>query len=467
MKDAETYTQPPHNLEAEQALLGALLVNNDVILEIDESLKSEDFYEPVHGDIFNACVGLISKGQKADPVKLKPYFEGDERLNDVQGTQYLVRLCASAASIINARDYAKTIIENANRRTMIELAYDIIDKANTPDFDGTKETQGFIEDTLSTLRNERLHDGKLISMAGAVQENYNEIEQAIHSGIDPGIRTGIKALDKLTGGFRDGHLILIAGRPAMGKTALMLEIMRRTAINGYGSLMFSMEMEGDELAERMISTFTAETDQLIEYEDMSNISQINQLDLDHWNECAQKVTELPCFIRTGKTTVASIRRAARSTRAKLEAQGKSLDIIFVDYIQKMKGSVSARKRGRYEEISEISGELKDLAEEFKLPIIVAAQLNRDLEKREDKTPQLSDLRDSGYLEQDANLVIFPFREEIYINKEKHRGNDQWIDWNERMSAARGLVKIILAKKRRGKIGDCIINVNIGCNYFYD
>ena len=465
-----SYRQPPHNLEAEQALLGAILVNNEAAQKVQGFLLPEHFFEPVHGRIFESVLKLMDKNQIADPVKLKPYFEQDEALTDVGGAQYLVRLAASAATIINAEDYGRTIYDLATRRSLIQIGEGIvIDAYDAPIDSEATEQISDAEKQLFDLAELGQAESGAQSFSRALRTAVENIESAYK---DPdslsGITTGLTQLNNQIGGLHPSDLVILAGRPAMGKTALATNIAFNAAKRwaddiqagrdmdrSKGSVVcfYSLEMSADQLAARILSDRAN-----LHYQGpdpiQSHAMRQGKLTEEQFQAIARASIELedmPLFIDdTPALTIAALR-----TRARRLKRQHNLGLVVVDYLQLLRGSgKGTASENRVQEISEITRGLKGLAKELHVPVIALSQLSRLVEQRENKRPMLSDLRESGSIEQDADMVMFVFREEYYKEKEEPSMSDveKHAQWQAEMANLYGKAEVIVGKQRHGPVG---------------
>lgn len=437
-----TGTRPPFNLEAEQALLGALLLSNQAAEYVPE-LTSEHFFDGLHGRIFAAMSDEMLKGRTFSPVTLAERFRTDIVRENLNGAQYLGRLAADATSIRNVRDYARTIIECSQRRTLIVLAEDLAARAFDPN-DPSSPAE------LIEHAERQLFHASVSGKSGMEVEYADAIRQAVDSanrarmtgGGMSGLSTGFSDLDRRLGGMGSGNLIIIAGRPSMGKTALAMNIAGNVAETGDFVHFFSMEMSPEELANRQLGEFSGVPSDRLRRGDFS------EDEFRAVTRAAEKLSGLPCVIdRTGGISIAALaakaRRMARKRRTKL---------IVIDYLQLM--SAGAGKGGnRVQDITEITTGLKALAGELQIPIIALSQLSRAVESRTDKRPMLSDLRESGSIEQDADVVMFVYRDEYYIERTKPDETDpKFTEWLQAMSRAKGKAEVILGKQRHGAVG---------------
>ncbi|MAZ01923.1 MAG: replicative DNA helicase, partial [Sneathiella sp.] len=404
------YRTAPHNVEAEQDLIGAILVNNDAAAKVSDFLKPEHFAEDVHRRIYQAAVTLIERGEIADPVTLKSYFDRDEALADIGGSQYLARLAASATTIINAENYGRLIYDLAMRRELILLGEEIVNIAYDSELEETSSSQiENAEQKLFALAENGSHEGALMPVRMAVDETLKSIEEAFQrDGNLVGATTGLKDMDAKLGGLHKSDLLILAGRPSMGKTSLATNIAynaakahhesggKEGAVVGF----FSLEMSAEQLVGRILAEATEISSEKLRRGDLTDDEFANKLVPQ-----SALISELPLFI--DDTPALSI--AALRTRARRLKRSHGLGLIVVDYLQLMKGS-GRRQDNRVQEISEVTQGLKAVAKELDIPVIALSQLSRQVENRDDKRPQLSDLRESGSIEQDADVVMFVYRE---------------------------------------------------------
>jgi replicative DNA helicase len=442
---AETplYREAPNNIEAEQALLGAILVNNDAFYRVSDFLKPSHFYEPLHRKIFEVAAELIRMGKMANPVTLKTFLPSDEKVGDMTVAHYLARLAAEAVTIINAVDYGRAIYDLATRRALITVGEDMVNIAYDAPVDMPPQEQ--IEDAerrLFELAETGRYDGGFESFTDAVKTAVDMANAAfMRDGHLSGIATGLRDLDKRMGGLQPSDLIVLAGRPGMGKTSLATNIAFNIAhayepaqqadgsfkaANGGVIGFFSLEMSSEQLATRIISEQTEIPSSKIRR------GEITEYDFEKLVACSQTMQKLPLFIdQTGGISIAQL--AARARRLKRQ---RGLDVIVIDYIQLMQGTSARASQNRVQEITEITTGLKALAKELAVPIIALSQLSRQVESRDDKRPQLSDLRESGSIEQDADIVLGLYRDDYY-NTETENHN---------------LAECIIMKNRHGETG---------------
>jgi replicative DNA helicase len=453
------YRSAPHNIEAEQSLLGAILVNNDAFYRVSDFLEPKHFFEPIHQTIYETAGSLIRMGKVATPVTLKTFLPAETDIGGMTVGQYLARLAAEATTIINAQDYGRTVYELALRRDLIRIGEDMVNVAFDAPVDFAPRAQ--IEDAerrLYELAESGRYDGGFQRFAQAMKVALDMAANAYQrDGKLSGIATGLRDLDSKMGGLQRSDLVIVAGRPGMGKTALATNIAYNIAkahraevqadgtmksINGGIVGFFSCEMSAEQLATRILAEQTRIASSLIRR------GGINQQEFDKIREYTIELEHLPLFVdETGGLSISQL--TARARRLKRQ---KGLDMIVVDYIQLLQGS-GKRSDNRVQEVTEITTSLKALAKELNIPVIALSQLSRQVENRDDKHPQLSDLRESGSIEQDADVVIFVYREEYYLqNKEPKPGTAEYEKWQTEMDHALGKAEVIVAKQRHGPTG---------------
>jgi replicative DNA helicase len=455
-----SYRSPPHNLEAEQALLGAILVNNEACDRVSAFLLPEHFFEPLHARIYETASTLIRMGKLANPVTLKTHFEADQTLRELGGMAYLARLAASATTIINAEEYGRTVHELAQRRKLIGVGTDLVNEAFDPALeDSAKELIERAEQSLYEMAETGKYGQGFQPFARALTEAVDMAASAYQrDGGLSGISTGLKDLDEKMGGLQNSDLIVLAGRPAMGKTALGTNIAYHIARNyraehqADGSVkvldggvvaFFSLEMSAEQLATRIVSEQAGIPSERIRR------GKISEDEFARIVEVSREMQSMPLYIdATGGLTIAQV--AARARRLKRQ---RGLGLLVVDYLQLLAGSARRAAEGRVQEVSEITVGLKALAKELNVPIIALSQLSRQVENRDDKRPQLADLRESGSIEQDADVVLFIYREEYYLARKEPRPNTQeHFDWQEQMNRVNGIAEVIIGKQRHGPTG---------------
>lgn len=449
------YRLLPHNLEAEQGLLGALLVDNRSVERMGDFLKAEHFYAPAHRRIFEAIHTLIERGQTASPVTLKGYFEKDQDLQHIGGAEYLADLATSVVTIVNVKDYAQTIYDLHIRRELITLGEDIVNDSYEQNLErSSDDTIEEAEARLFNLAESGEVKGGFTTLRDSVLIAIETAEKAMKTeGNVSGVSTGLRDMDKKLGGMHPSDLLILAARPSMGKTSLAVNIAfnaaKKYAETGgaEGGIVgfFSLEMSADQLAMRILS------DQSGISGDAIRKGNIKQEDFRRFVEASQKLSQVPLYI--DDTPALSI--AALRTRARRLKRQYGLDMVVVDYLQLLRGTGSRQgTENRVIEVSEITRGLKALAKELHIPVMALSQLSRAVEQREDKRPQLSDLRESGSIEQDADVVMFIYREEYYLSRtEPDMDNQQkYAEWQEKMDRSLNVAEVIVAKQRHGPIG---------------
>jgi replicative DNA helicase len=441
----------PHNIEAEQSLLGALMLNNGYLENISEYLLPLHFATPINGKIYEAISKLISQELVADPITLRAYFEKRDELREVGGGDYLVQLVNSVVSIAGVDDYAKLIYDMYLRRQLILIGENMSYSAATFEID--VKTSDQIENAEVRLYELSIADkrGGFVPFSSALISTMEVVENAYRSDNSiTGITSGFIDMDKWLGGLNRSDLVILAGRPSMGKTALATNMAFNAAMayakrtEGGGKVaFFSLEMSSEQLVTRILSQDCAIPSEKIRR------GEIREEDFAKIVEAHKKLMELPLFIDdTPALTISSVRSRAR----KLKRQ-QGLDLIVLDYLQLLQGSDDRRNENRVQEISEVTRSLKALAKELDVPVLALSQLSRAVETRDDKRPQLADLRESGSIEQDADVVMFVYREEYYeARREPSPGTDKHVEWLNRMSKIYNLAEVILAKQRHGPIG---------------
>lgn len=454
VQDAESM---PHSTEAEQQLLGAILTNNDIYDRVASIIGPQHFYDPVHARIFEISSARIAKNNLASPVTLKAFMEDDEGLQELGGPAYLARLAGAAISAFAARDYAQIIYDLAVRRDLIILGRDISAKAAKVDVASEPREQIVeAEQALYKLAEQGTSEGGFQSFLKAVTDAVNVANAAYQrDGGLAGISTGLVDLDKKLGGLHPSDLLILAGRPSMGKTSLATNIAfniaksykkgvrpdgSEGAVQGGVVGFFSLEMSAEQLAARILSEAAEVPSEQIRRGDMT------EAEFRRFVDAAKTLEACPLYIDdTAAIPVAQL--AARARRLK---RTHGLDVLIVDYLQLVRGSAE----NRVQEIGEISMGLKAIAKELNIPVLALSQLSRQVESREDKRPQLSDLRESGSIEQDADVVMFVFREEYYKEREKPGDHDleAMAKWQEEMERLHQRAEVIIGKQRHGPIG---------------
>ena len=440
----------PHSIEAEQQLLGALLTNNDLYDRISAVIKPHHFYDPVHARIFEIASARIATNKLASPVTLKAFLAEDEGLSELGGASYLIKLAGAAISTFAVRDYAEMIYDLAIRRELISLGNDIAAKASSVNVESEpKEQIVEAEQQLYDLAEQGNSNQGFQSFLNAVTDAIKVANAAYkRDGGLAGVATGLTDLDKKLGGLHQSDLLILAGRPSMGKTSLATNIAFNAAkhIQDSGKkssiAFFSLEMSSEQLSTRILSEQAR-----ISSNDIRR-GRISDEQFDQFLETSKNIAELPLFI--DETPAISI--AAMSNRARRIKRLHGLDMVVVDYIQLMRGT-TYNKDGRVQEISQITQGLKAIAKELGVPVLALSQLSRQVEQRDNHQPQLADLRESGSIEQDADVVMFVYREGYYLERLKPReATVEHAEWQAKMNEVAHLAEIIIGKQRHGPIG---------------
>ncbi len=443
------FKELPNNIEAEQAVIGSILVSNDIFDEISTIISCINFYDPMHQKIFEAIESLIYKGMLANPITLKNYFENEK--DDLNVPEYLVKITKFSTSVRQSVEYSKIIYDMFVRRELIKISEQTIDSAKLNDLDIDGKT--IIENSeklLFDLAEKGSFNSSLIKFDQAMKQTIDMASAAYKNeeGI-VGVPTGLRDLDDKLGGLHQSDLIIIAGRPSMGKTSLATNIAFNAAQKLQDSgkkssiAFFSLEMSSEQLSTRIISEQAR-----ISSNDIRR-GRISDDQFDKFLETSKNISELPLYI--DETPAISI--AALSNRARRIKRLFGLDMIIVDYIQLMRGT-TFNKDGRVQEISQITQGLKAIAKELAVPVVALSQLSRQVEQRDDNKPLLSDLRESGSIEQDADVVMFVYREAYYLSrKEPRAATVEHAEWQAKMNEVAHLAQLIIGKQRHGPIGN--------------
>ncbi len=464
----DTTTELPHNVEAEAALLGALMIDNRLVEDVQLTLRSDHFFEPLHGRVYDAVLLLSDRNMVANPVTLRPMFEADEALKALGGPGYLAQLTGSGAALIGARDFARQIYDLALLRELVSVGRDMATRAlDTSEAIEPREQIETAEMALYKVAEEGGESGSVKTFGQATKLAVEQAERALNSGGHlSGITTGLDGVNAKIGGLHNSDLLILAGRPGMGKTALATNFAFNAARRwqrdeedgiepskrvGAKVAFFSLEMSADQLATRILSEQST-----ISSENL-RMGKFGQQEFKNLARAAAELDSLPLYIDdTPGLTIAALR-----TRARRLKRRHGIGLIIVDYLQLLQGSSRSSGDNRVQEISEISRGLKTLAKELALPVIALSQLSRAVEQREDKRPQLSDLRESGSIEQDADIVLFVYREEYYVmSREPKRpieGDDAKIfdehaKWLIDLQRVEATAELIVAKQRHGATG---------------
>jgi replicative DNA helicase len=447
----------PANIKAEQMLLGAILINPSLIEQVNEFLRIEHFFEIFHQKIYNSIEIISEKGLTPSIITLKSMLEKDPLFSELNGEEYLVKLTIMAMVVINPQDYGKIIFDLAIKRNLIQIGEETVNIA----YDSTLELSGSeqletAETKLYKLASEGINEKSFLHIKEHVALSLDSINRAMkNSDHVTGISTGISDLDKKLSGFHNSDLVIIAGRPGMGKTAFAINF----AFNACKSLLkktdldkpkpsvgfFSLEMSSEQLSTRLLSMLTKIDSTLL------RSGKVNE---EHYNDlrrAAADLAEMQIFIDdTPALTISAVRTRARKLKRK-----HNLGIIFIDYLQLLRGS--NKSENRVVEVSEITQGLKALAKELNIPVIALAQLSRAVEQREDKKPMLSDLRESGSIEQDADIVMFLYREEYYLRRQEPKHDDpKYSEWADKLGKVHNLAEILVAKHRNGAVGNVAV-----------
>ena len=452
----------PNNIEAEQSVIGSVLLTNEIFDEISLIIKSNHFYDPIHKKIFEALEKLIYSGLLANPITLKNYFEKEK--DELNIPEYLVKITKFSTSSRQALEYSKLIFDLYVKRELIKISGEIIDEAKSNDLetDGKKIIEIY-EKSLFDLAEKGSFNSSLIKFDEAMRQTIEMASNAYKNeeGI-VGVPTGLKDLDDRLGGLHKSDLVIIAGRPSMGKTALATNIAfnaaKKIQENGEKSCIafFSLEMSSEQLSTRILSEQSR-----IKSNDIRR-GKISEEQFDKFIETSKDISELPLFIdETPAITIAAL-----SNRARRIKRLYGLDMVVIDYIQLMRASNA--NNGRVQEISEITQGLKALAKELAVPVLALSQLSRAVEQRDDKKPQLSDLRESGSIEQDADVVMFVYREAYYLQgKEPRPATVEHAEWQAKMNEISHLAELIIQKQRHGPTGNVMLEFEAMFTKFKD
>ena len=446
----DTFKELPNNIEAEQAVLGSILVSNEIFDEINTIISNINFYDPMHQKIFGAIENLVYKGMLANPITLKNYFENEK--DEINIPEYLVKVTKFSTSSRQAIEYSRIIYDMFVRRELIKISENTIDTAKLNDLNISG--QNIIENSerlLFDLAEKGSFNSSLVKFDEAMKQTI-EMASAAYKNDEGivGVPTGLRDLDDRLGGLHNSDLVIIAGRPGMGKTALATNIAFHAAQKLQDSgrkssiAFFSLEMSSEQLSTRILAEQSR-----IKSNDIRR-GKISDEQFDKFIETSKNISELPLYI--DETPAISI--AAMSNRARRIKRLFGLDMIVVDYIQLMSGSLNNRYDGRVQEISQITQGLKAIAKELSIPVIALSQLSRQVEQRDNHKPLLSDLRESGSIEQDADVVMFVYRESYYLeNKEPQAATVEHAEWQAKMNEISTLAQIIIAKQRHGPTGN--------------
>ncbi len=453
----------PNNIEAEQSVIGSILISNDIFDDVNNIISSKDFYDPMHQKIFSAIEKLIFSGMLANPITLKNHFENEK--DKINIPEYLVKITKFSSSLRQAIEYSKIIYDLYVKRELIKISENIIDAAKLNDI--SQNGKSIIEESekaLFDLAEKGSFNSSFIKFDNALKLTIEMASNAYKNddGI-VGVPTGLKAIDEKLGGLHKSDLVIIAGRPSMGKTALATNIAfnaaRKMQYDGKKSsvVFFSLEMSSEQLSTRILAEQSR-----IKSNDIRR-GKISEDQFDTFIETSKNIAELPLFI--DETPAISI--AALSNRARRIKRTFGIDLIVVDYIQLMTAA-NSRKDGRVQEISEITQGLKALAKELSVPVLALSQLSRAVEQRDNNKPQLADLRESGSIEQDADVVMFVYREAYYLERKEPRpATVEYAEWQAKMSEVSNLAEIIVGKQRHGPTGNVFLEFEAMFTKFKD
>lgn len=459
----------PNNIEAEQALLGAFLNNNEHIEKVIDFLKPESFFSPMHQKIFKLIAKFVEKGSIANPITLKSYFKDEELLDHaVNSFDYLVKLVADSQVVVDVTNLSRHVYDLAIRRQLISIAEDAINGSHIEDPDiSAGDRIEEVEQKIFNLVNHGERNGNFSQIKESIKGAIERIRDVKKRGKSiSGVSSKLVELDKITSGLQNSDLIIIAARPSMGKTALAINIalnaadyfceehkdsQEKTPAVGF----ISLEMSSEQIATRILSIKTGIEGGKI------RVGAINKDEFNNLVKESGRISEVPIFIDdTPALSISAIR-----TRARRLKRQHNLGLLVIDYLQLVRGSGSNRDMNRVQEIGEISQGLKAIAKELNIPVIALSQLSRAVETREDKRPLLSDLRESGNIEQDADVVMFIYREEYYLDRRVPIEFDKNADWQERYNKVKNTAEIIIAKQRNGPIGTCTLRFDSNTTNF--
>ena len=446
-----TEKKMPQNLEAEQSLLGSILFDNKILEDIPTNFNNLYFFDPLHASIYEACISLTDAGKLADPLTLKNYLNDTNLNQDIDIEKYLLDLREGVLSLSKAKFYAEEIKNCYIRRSLVRIADDLINKSINPNVDVTPDQE--ISETEEKLYNlaekDQINSGP-IDFKSVLTSATNQINEAFNrKGKLSGIDTGFSGLNRQLGGLNKSDLIVLAGRPAMGKTALATNIGFNAAKSSNSHqndaiLIFSLEMSAEQLAQRILAEQSTIDSHKLRSGD------IDEKEFSKLVATQNDIYNLPFFI--DDTPAISVGQIA--SRARRLKRTSGLGLIVIDYIQLIQGSKASEAQGRVQEVSSITRGLKSIAKELNVPILALSQLSRAVEQREDKRPILADLRESGSIEQDADVVMFVYREQYYLEKKQPKlGSIEHSEWQSKMNDVNGLADIIIGKQRHGPTGN--------------
>lgn len=444
------------NVESEAALLGAVMCENALFDYVVDVVRPDDFIEPFHGRLFALIEDVIATGQRATPVTLRSRVAADPAIEKLGGPGYLAQLTGSGAGMVGISDFARQIADLAARRRLSVELHGVIAAANDMTVDGHKSIEDIVlaADEAIVAATQRQAESRAITLGRGVSAALDRIEAVQAGNAALGAMTGLVDLDDMVHGFAPSELIIVAGRPGMGKTALAAALTNGLARAGHGVLFFSQEMDRVSLSARMLADASyVSHDRRVQFDKIAHAKATRE-ELDYLRLVEKHMATWPVEIDDrASVSVAQVVMAARRAKRRFEAKGKKLEVIIIDYMQLM--TPRDRRMLKYEQISQISMDLRAAAKNLGLAIVALCQLSRAVEQREDKRPNLSDLRDSGQIEQDAHKVVFLYREEYYLNLQTPKpGNEE--QHQERIDRCRGRMELICAKNRDGETGKATV-----------
>ncbi|QKX01691.1 replicative DNA helicase [Wolbachia endosymbiont of Cruorifilaria tuberocauda] len=441
----------PHNLEAEQMLIGAMIRDNRICDAVEDMLAADNLYDPVHQSVFAQISKTRKHGIVANELSLKMFFENNEAFTKCGGVEYLAKLAAKASIALDIYSLIRIIRDAYLRRCLIKIGQEIIDDSYSYDIENPAQIQ--IEQAMTKLFNlavKKQSEKTYVKLASSIKDVVERINTLKNNPEALGITTGLQNLNQLLGGLQKSDLLILAARPSMGKTALALNIalnackvLQERGNEQHYVAFFSLEMSAEQLAARLVTI-----DSGVSYY-RALTGRISDFELHEFVNASTRLSELSFMI--DDTPALSI--SALRTRIRLLYQLYNVKVVFIDYLQLIKGTTKRSNENRVQEISEVTQGLKAIAKELNIPIIALSQLSRSVEQRDDKKPQLADLRDSGSIEQDADIVMFLYREEYYeLRKQPSEGSNKHREWQEKMEKIRNIAELIIAKQRNGPIG---------------
>jgi replicative DNA helicase len=446
-------------VEAEQQLLGAILGDNNLFAAVGDMLLPEHFSDPVHADIYRACGSRITRGHVASPVILKSVMAGHEGLAALGGAAYLVRMLGASVSAGHIRDYALMILDAASRRGLIAACEEAVNGVS-----GGQDTTEASSGLLHALQ--RLPEASASSTMSLLRAATMAVEQAVeaYQGNRTYLKTGIKALDEVIKGLGPGDYMLLGGASSMGKTSVAIEIARNVAASGKGVAFVSREMSEEQLATRMASTVAR-----LPYSGLRSAEELSENEMERWVKSFVEIQSLPIrIIPKHVRDMAAIHAAVIRARAEFGAE-TGLGLVIVDYAQLVRGA----GKTRFEQMTDVSIGLKTLAGLLKVPVIALVQIDRNIGERDDKRPQMTDIRESGQFENDADQVVFCFREEYYLkrsgpkpSKDGQFSTEAIADWEAQMSAVRNVMELIVRKNRHGGVTTVKVGFHEATNKFW-